>query len=76
MVTNTHNIINYFYNYYIAPDSSGSIAGGFFGGFGLATGIATVVFILVFCYMKRKIDKLEETVNKYMLQIYILVLAN
>jgi dsRNA-specific ribonuclease len=45
-------------------DSNGSIVGAFIGGFSLATGIATVVFILIFCNMKRKIDKLEKNSNK------------
>ena len=67
VLTETHIIS---INIILLLDSSGSIVSGFFGGFGLATGIATVVFILVFCYMKRKIDKLEKNINKYMLLIH------
>ena len=45
----------------------GGIIGGFFGGFVLSVVIATVIIIIIFYQMKKKIDKLDNSHNKYVL---------
>ena len=43
----------------------GGIIGGFFGGLVFSAAVATVIFIIVFYQMKKKIDKLENSHNRY-----------
>ena len=43
----------------------GGIIGGFFGGLILSAVVATVIFIIVFYQMKKKMDKLDNSHNKY-----------